>query len=64
MLFNSYSFIFFIPVTVAGYFLFGRLARDWALGWLTLASLLFYAWWNPLKPVRHLWRAREDLHVP
>jgi alginate O-acetyltransferase complex protein AlgI len=50
MLFNSYSFIFFfIPITVAGYFLFGRITRDWALGWLALASLLFYAWWNPLN---------------
>jgi alginate O-acetyltransferase complex protein AlgI len=50
MLFNSYSFIFFfIPITVAGYFLFGRIRRDWALGWLALASLLFYACWNPLN---------------
>lgn len=50
MLFNSYSFIFFfIPVSVAGYFILGRLTRDWALGWLVLASLIFYAWWNPLN---------------
>lgn len=50
MLFNSYSFIFFfVPLTVAGYFAFGRLSRDWALGWLMLASLFFYAWWNPIN---------------
>jgi len=50
MLFNSYIFIFvFMPATVAGYFVFGRLSRDWALGWLIVASIFFYAWWNPLN---------------
>ena len=49
MLFNSFEFIFlFLPVTLAVYFLAGK-AQDkrWALGWLLLASLFFYAWWNP-----------------
>jgi D-alanyl-lipoteichoic acid acyltransferase DltB (MBOAT superfamily) len=50
MLFNSYTFILlFLPVTVAGYFVFGRGSRTWALGWLILASIFFYAWWNPLN---------------
>ena len=49
MLFNSYVFIFvFLPVTLAGFFLLGRLGRRGpALAWLLVASLFFYAWWNP-----------------
>jgi len=50
MLFNSYEFIFlFLPITVAGYLLFGRMSRNWALGWLILASVVFYAYWRPLN---------------
>jgi len=50
MLFNSYPFIFaFLPVTLAGFFLFGIRSRTWALGWLTVASLFFYAWWRPIN---------------
>jgi alginate O-acetyltransferase complex protein AlgI len=50
MLFNSHEFIFvFVPVTVIAFFGIGRLSRTWALGWLILASLFFYAWWRPLN---------------
>ena len=50
MLFNSYPFIFgFLPLTLAGYFLIGRASRGWALRWIILASLFFYAWWRPLN---------------
>jgi D-alanyl-lipoteichoic acid acyltransferase DltB (MBOAT superfamily) len=50
VLFNSQTFIFlFLPVTVAGFFAFGRASRTLALGWLILASVFFYAWWNPLN---------------
>lgn len=50
MLFNSYEFIFaFLPVTLAGFFLLGSRERRWALAWLVLASLVFYAWWRPLN---------------
>jgi len=50
MLFNSYTFILvFLPVTLAGFFVFGRASRSWALGWLIVASIFFYAWWNPLN---------------
>src|SRR6185436_7841636 len=50
MLFNSYEFIFgFLPVTLAVFLLLGRISRDLALGWLTLASLAFYGWWRPLN---------------
>ncbi len=49
MLFNSDVFIFaFLPVTLAGYFLIGRFKPMLAAAWLTLASLLFYGWWNPV----------------
>lgn len=49
MLFNSFEFLFaFLPVTLAGYFLALRAEdRRWAHGWLLLASLFFYGWWNP-----------------
>jgi D-alanyl-lipoteichoic acid acyltransferase DltB (MBOAT superfamily) len=50
MLFNSYEFVFlFLPATLAGFFLLGRTSRAWALGWLIVASLFFYAWWRPLN---------------
>jgi len=50
MLFNSYEFIFgFLPITLALFFLLGRVSRNLALGWVVLASLFFYAWWRPLN---------------
>ena len=49
MLFNSQGFVLgFLPITLAGFFLLGRLGgRVWALRWLVLASLFFYGWWAP-----------------
>lgn len=50
MLFNSYEFLFaFLPITLAGFFLLGRVSRHGALGWLMIASLAFYAWWRPFN---------------
>src|SRR5215468_7241996 len=50
MLFNSPEFIFaFFPLTVAGFFFLARMSRQWAAAWLIVASLFFYAWWNPLN---------------
>jgi alginate O-acetyltransferase complex protein AlgI len=48
MLFNSAIFIFgFLPVTLAGFFGLGlRGHKEWAIIWLTVASLFFYAWWD------------------
>lgn len=47
MLFNSPEFILlFLPVTWIGFYLLGARPR-FALGWLALASLVFYGWWNP-----------------
>ncbi|HET9384150.1 MAG TPA: MBOAT family O-acyltransferase [Gemmatimonadales bacterium] len=50
MLFNSYEFILgFLPVVALAFFLLGRTSRVWALRWLMLSSLFFYAWWRPLN---------------
>ncbi|MFC3609261.1 MBOAT family O-acyltransferase [Stutzerimonas tarimensis] len=50
MLFNSLTFILgFLPVVLAGfYFLTSNGRPRFAAIWLTLASLVFYGWWNPL----------------
>ncbi|MBV8654047.1 MAG: MBOAT family protein [Alphaproteobacteria bacterium] len=48
MLFNSYEFLFgFLPVTLIGFFAFGRASMRLAALWLALASIVFYGWWNP-----------------
>ncbi|MXP62080.1 MBOAT family protein [Roseomonas sp. M0104] len=48
MLFNSHVFILlFLPLTLAGFFLLGRLRdRRPARLWLLAASLVFYGWWS------------------
>lgn len=55
MLFNSHLFIFaFLPVTWAGFYFLARTGSrgPWlAAGWLALASLFFYGYWNP----HYLW---------
>ncbi len=48
MLFNSFVFIFaYLPAVVLIFFILGRYKKQWALGWLLIASLFFYGWWNP-----------------
>jgi alginate O-acetyltransferase complex protein AlgI len=48
VLFNSYQFIFgFLPIVFLGFLWFARTSHFLAAGWLTLASLFFYGWWNP-----------------
>jgi len=50
MLFNSTEFLFaFLPLTLLGFYLLGTTSRAWALRWLILASLVFYAWWRPVN---------------
>lgn len=47
MLFNSYSFLLaFLPITLLGFFLLGRLGKEAGATWLAAASLFFYAWWD------------------
>jgi D-alanyl-lipoteichoic acid acyltransferase DltB (MBOAT superfamily) len=49
VLFNSYEFIYgFFPVAALLFFLFSAGGRTrLAAGWLGLASLFFYGYWNP-----------------
>ncbi|MFZ3118470.1 MAG: MBOAT family O-acyltransferase [Variovorax sp.] len=49
MLFNSATFLVgFLPLVLLGFFvLAGRGMQRTAAAWLTLASLVFYGWWNP-----------------
>jgi len=48
MLFSSNVFIFFfLPATLIGYQLLARFGRVAVFGWLSLASLFFYGYWNP-----------------
>ena len=48
MLFNSLEFlVFFLPVTLVGFFLLGRMiVPKAALVWLVTMSAVFYAWWS------------------
>jgi D-alanyl-lipoteichoic acid acyltransferase DltB (MBOAT superfamily) len=49
VLFNSYPFLLaFLPVTLLGFFGLARLGPTAAAAWLVVASLAFYAWWNPI----------------
>ncbi len=48
MLFNSFAFIFaFLPIVLVGFFALARFSHRLAAGWLTLASLVYYGWWDP-----------------
>ncbi len=48
MLFNTFGFVcVFLPITLAGFFLLSRFSEFCAAAWLVLASLAFYAAWNP-----------------
>ena len=47
MLFNSYEYLYlFLPLALAGFFALRR-SSNVALASLVVASLCFYAWWNP-----------------
>jgi len=50
MLFNSYLFVLiFLPITVLGFYVAAHyLGYRGSRLWLIAASLLFYAWWNPV----------------
>ena len=48
MVFSSYAFIFlFLPIAFIGYYLAARVGATYAVAWLTVSSLVFYAVWNP-----------------
>ena len=47
MLFNSYEYLlYFLPLSLIGFFALGS-RPAWSVAWLTVASLFFYAWWDP-----------------
>ena len=47
VLFNSFSFLLlYLPVVFAGYCGLARWRPDWTVGWLALASLFFYGYWD------------------
>jgi alginate O-acetyltransferase complex protein AlgI len=47
MLFNSYDYLlWFLPAALAAFFLLGKSPLA-AQAWLSVASLVFYGWWNP-----------------
>lgn len=48
MLFNSPQFLFlFLPIAMIGFQLLGRFGRRPVIAWLAIASVVFYAAWNP-----------------
>src|SRR5882762_7937340 len=48
MLFSSTIFIFiFLPITLLGFQALGRFGRTAVFSWLSLASCVFYGYWNP-----------------
>jgi D-alanyl-lipoteichoic acid acyltransferase DltB (MBOAT superfamily) len=48
VLFNSYSFIFlYLPIVLVVFFWLARTSHTFAAGWLAIASLFFYGYWNP-----------------
>jgi alginate O-acetyltransferase complex protein AlgI len=47
VLFNSFSFLlFYLPITLVGFFTLARWRHMTAAGWLALASFVFYGWWD------------------
>lgn len=49
MIFNSLEFIFlYLPITLIGFYLLGSYSKDYAVGFLSLASIVFYATWSPI----------------
>jgi D-alanyl-lipoteichoic acid acyltransferase DltB (MBOAT superfamily) len=49
MLFNSYEFVLlFVPLVVAGFYLFGSVNTRLGILWLVLSSFFFYAYWRPI----------------
>ncbi|MCA1752517.1 MAG: MBOAT family protein [Cryomorphaceae bacterium] len=46
MLFNSIDFLVFLPITVALYWLIGRLGRGPQTLFVLFASYVFYGWWD------------------
>ncbi len=46
MLFNSLTFLIFLPIVLIGYWCFFKNSYKWQNVWLLIASYVFYAWWD------------------
>jgi D-alanyl-lipoteichoic acid acyltransferase DltB (MBOAT superfamily) len=47
MLFNSLPFIFgYLPLVLLGFYMIGHRSHAMAVGWLAVASIFFYGWWD------------------
>ncbi len=46
MLFNSFEFVFFLPLVLSVYWWLGKDRRLLQNGWLLMASYVFYGWWD------------------
>jgi alginate O-acetyltransferase complex protein AlgI len=48
VLFNSVPFVAgFLPIVLAGYFVFSKISRNAPIAFLVISSLFFYGWWDP-----------------
>jgi alginate O-acetyltransferase complex protein AlgI len=49
MLFNSLQFIFgYLPATIILFYFFASFSKEYAIAFVALASIAFYAFWSPL----------------
>ncbi len=46
MLFNSLTFLIFLPIVLVGYWWLCGRSYKWQNVWLLIASYVFYAWWD------------------
>ncbi len=46
MLFNSFTFLIFLPIVLVGYWWLCARSYQWQNVWLLLSSYVFYAWWD------------------
>ena len=46
-MFNTYEFLFcYLPITFVVFFWLGKYKKELAIGWLVIASLMFYGYWD------------------
>lgn len=64
MLFSSIIFLFyFLPITVAVYFLIPKSRLNWRNIWLLMASLFFYGWGEPVYIILMIYSAAFNYYM-
>lgn len=64
MLFSSIIFLFyFLPITVAIYFLIPKSRLNWRNIWLLIASLFFYGWGEPVYIILMIYSAAFNYYM-